>query len=151
MGAGTILVTSATAAVRGNGGQHAHAAAMGARRMLCQSLNAEFAPRGIHVAHIVIDGSVDAPDTLGRMLGPDRFAALRAEKGGDQDGLLLPAEVAETYLHLHRQHRSAWDARAGPARPIPTGRGGTTDGASGTWGESAGFCCQVPANPAWSG
>ncbi len=65
-GKGTILVTSATAAVRGNGGQHSHAAAMGGRRMLCQTLNAEFASKGIHVAHIVIDGAVDAPDTLGK-------------------------------------------------------------------------------------
>lgn len=107
-GGGTILVTSATAAVRGNGGQHAHAAAMAGRRMLCQSLNAEFAPQGIHVAHVVIDGAVDAPDTLGRMLGEERFAALRAQKGGQHDGLLLPAKVAETYWHLHSQHRSAW-------------------------------------------
>jgi NAD(P)-dependent dehydrogenase (short-subunit alcohol dehydrogenase family) len=68
-GKGTILVTSSTAAMRGNGGQHSHAAAMGGRRMLCQSLNAEFASKGIHVVHIVIDGAVDAPDTLGKMLG----------------------------------------------------------------------------------
>ncbi len=107
-GGGTMLVTSATAAMRGNRGQHAHAAAMAARRMLCQSLNAEFAPQGIHIAHIVIDGSVDAPDTLGKMLGEERFAALRTEKGGDHDGLLVPAQMAETYMHLHRQHRSAW-------------------------------------------
>ena len=107
-GRGTILVTSATAAVRGNAGQHAHAAAMAGRRMLCQSLNAELAPKGIHIAHVVVDGSVDAPDTLGRMLGPERFRALRAEKGMENDGLLVPAEVAETYMHLHRQHRSAW-------------------------------------------
>lgn len=107
-GKGTVLVTSATAAVRGNAGQHAHAAAMGGRRMLCQCLNAEFAPKGIHVAHIVIDGSVDAPDTLGRMLGPEKFAALREEKGQDKDGLLLPEQVAESYFHLASQHRSAW-------------------------------------------
>ncbi len=69
-GKGTILVTSATSAVRGNAGQHSHAAAMGGRRMLCQSLNAEFSPKGIHVVHILIDGAVDAPDTLGKMLGP---------------------------------------------------------------------------------
>ncbi|MEM8786325.1 MAG: SDR family NAD(P)-dependent oxidoreductase, partial [Pseudomonadota bacterium] len=64
-GGGTLIVTSATAAVRGNKGQHSHAAAMGGRRLLCQSLNAEFAPKGIHVAHVLIDGAVDAPDTLG--------------------------------------------------------------------------------------
>ncbi len=107
-GRGTLLVTSATAAVRGNAGQHSHAAAMGGRRMLCQSLNAEFAPRGVHVVHVLIDGAVDAPDTLGRMLGAERFQALRERKGLSADGLILPAQVAETYWHLAHQHRSAW-------------------------------------------
>lgn len=107
-GSGTILVTSATAAMRGNAGQHSHAAAMAGRRMLCQTLNAEFAPKGIHVAHIVIDGPVDAPDTLGKMLGAEQFEALRVQRGREKDGLLLPSEVAETYWHLAHQHRSAW-------------------------------------------
>ena len=107
-GRGTLLVTSSTAAMRGNEGQHSHAAAMGGRRMLCQSLNAEFGPKGIHVAHIVIDGMVDAPDTLGRMLGEDAFQRLRQERGLEHDGLLLPAEIADTYFHLAQQHRSAW-------------------------------------------
>ena len=107
-GKGTILVTSATAAVRGNAGQHSHATAMGGRRMLCQTLNAEFAPKGIHVAHILIDGPVDAPDTLGRLLGPERYQALKQERGLGKDGLLVPSELAETYYHLAHQHRSAW-------------------------------------------
>lgn len=107
-GKGTILVTSATAAVRGNAGQHAHASAMAGRRMLCQSLNAEFAPKGIHVAHILIDGSVDAPDTLGKMLGPEKFKELRQTRGMEHDGLVLPEKVAETFLYLAQQHRSAW-------------------------------------------
>jgi NAD(P)-dependent dehydrogenase (short-subunit alcohol dehydrogenase family) len=107
-GHGTLLVTSATAAVRGNQGQHSHAAAMGGRRMLCQTLNAEFAPQGIHVAHILIDGAVDAPDTLGKMLGPERFQQLRETRGQQHDGLLLPEKIAETYFHVAQQHRSAW-------------------------------------------
>lgn len=107
-GQGTLLVTSATAAMRGNAGQHSHASAMAGRRMLCQSLNAEYAAKGIHVAHILIDGAVDAPDTLGKMLGPERYQALRQTKGLEKDGLLLPAEVASTYFHLAHQHRSAW-------------------------------------------
>ena len=107
-GKGTLLITSATAAVRGNAGQHAHAAAMGGRRMLCQSLNAEFGPKGIHVAHVLIDGAVDAPDTLGTMLGPDQFQALREQRGMEHDGLILPEKVADTYLHLAQQHRSTW-------------------------------------------
>jgi NAD(P)-dependent dehydrogenase (short-subunit alcohol dehydrogenase family) len=120
-GSGTLLVTSATAAVRGNAGQHSHAAAMGGRRMLCQTLNAELAPKGIHVAHIIIDGAVDAPDTLGKMLGPDRFQQLREARGMEHDGLLLPSEIAETYFHLSQQHRSAWtheiDMRSFSDRP----------------------------------
>ena len=104
-GSGALLVTSATAAVRGNAGQHSHAAAMGGRRMLCQTLNAEFAPKGVHVAHIVIDGPVDAPDTLGKMLGAN-FDAYKASKG--EDGMIDPAAVAETYWHLAHQPRSAW-------------------------------------------
>ena len=107
-GKGTILVTSSTAAMRGNGGQHSHSAAMAGRRMLCQSLNAQFASKGIHVAHIVIDGAVDAPDTLGKMLGPERFKHLRETRGNEHDGLMLPAEIAETYLHIAKQHRSTW-------------------------------------------
>ena len=107
-GKGTLLVTSATAAMRGNGGQHSHSAAMGGRRMLCQTLNAEFAPKGIHVVHIVIDGAVDAPDTLGKMLGAERFQQLRETRGMEHDGLMLPAKIADTYVHLAQQHRSVW-------------------------------------------
>ena len=104
-GSGTLLVTSATSSVRGNAGQHSHAAAMGGRRMLCQTLNAEYASKGIHVAHIIVDGAVDAPDTLGKLLGPELFEKLREAKGKDKDGLLLPIEMAETYYHIAHQHR----------------------------------------------
>ena len=107
-GKGSIIVTSATAAVRGNAGQHAHASAMGGRRMLCQSLSAEFGPKGLHIAHVIIDGAVDAPDTLGKMLGEERFKALRETRGMEHDGLILPEKVADTYLHLAKQHRSTW-------------------------------------------
>lgn len=104
--AGNIIVTSATSAVRGNKGQHSHAAAMGGRRMLCQSLNAEFSKDGIHVAHVIIDGAVDAPDTLGKMLGPELFEKFKEQKG--QNGMILPEEVAETYLFVAKQKKSTW-------------------------------------------
>ena len=106
--AGTFLVTSATAAMRGNKNQHSHAAAMGGRRLLCQTLNAEFAPKGIHIVHIVVDGMVDAPDTLGKMLGKELFQQLRETKGMEHDGLILPTSVADTYYYISQQHRSAW-------------------------------------------
>ena len=107
-GKGTFLVTSATAAMRGNMNQHSHAAAMGARRMLCQSLNAEFSSQGFHVVHIVVDGAVDAPDTLGKMMGPEMYQKFRETKGMEHDGLLLPEKIADTYYHLAQQHRSSW-------------------------------------------
>ena len=120
-GKGTILVTSATAAVRGNAGQHSHAAAMGGRRMLCQSLNAEFSSQGIHVSHILVDGMVDAPDTVGKMLGAEKFNEVRQARGLEHDGLILPDKVADTYLHLAQQHRSTWtfelDLRSFTDRP----------------------------------
>jgi NAD(P)-dependent dehydrogenase (short-subunit alcohol dehydrogenase family) len=102
---GTLLVTSATAAMRGNAGQHSHAAAMGGRRMLCQTLYAEYAPKGVHVAHVVVDGAVDAPDTLGKLLG-DRYDAFKEQKGFD--GIIDPAVLAETYWHLAHQPRNCW-------------------------------------------
>ncbi|MEP5118009.1 MAG: SDR family NAD(P)-dependent oxidoreductase, partial [Marinomonas sp.] len=107
-GGGALLVTSATSAMRGNAGQHSHAAAMGGRRMLCQSLNAEFAAQNIHVAHILIDSAVNAPDTLGKLLGPERFAKLLESKAQGKDEIMEPSAIADTYFHVAHQHRSAW-------------------------------------------
>lgn len=104
-GKGSLIVTSATAAVRGNAGQHSHAAAMGGRRMLCQTLNAEFGPQGVHVAHVVIDGPVNSPDTLGKLLG-NNFGAYKDSKGNE--GVIEPADLAETYWHLAHQPRNCW-------------------------------------------
>src|SRR5260370_36307949 len=72
-GKGIILVTSATAAMRGNGGQHSHAAAMGGRRMICQTLNAEFESKGIQVVYIAIYCASAAPHHYGKMHGPEKF------------------------------------------------------------------------------
>ena len=74
--------------------------------MLCQSLNAEFSKDGVHVAHVIIDGAVDAPDTLGKMLGPDLFEKFKEQKG--DDGMILPENVADTYLFLAQQTKSTW-------------------------------------------
>lgn len=104
-GRGSLLVTSSTAAVRGNAGQHSHAAAMGARRNLCQSLHHELGPKGIHVCHFIVDGAVNSPDTLGKLLGRDAFEKWIADAG---DGVLSPVEIAETFFHVATQHRSAW-------------------------------------------
>ena len=96
---GTLLVTSSTAAVRGNVGQHSHTAAMSGRRMLCQSLNHEFGPKGVHISHIVIDGAVDSPDTLGKMVGEEMMVKWRPR-------LMKPQAIADTYWHLAHQDPS---------------------------------------------
>ena len=105
---GTLIATSSTAAVRGNRGQHSHAASMGGRRMLCQTLADEFSHKGIHVVHAIVDGAVDAPDTLGKMLGAEEYNKLRQSKGLEKDGLILPRKIAEAYFYLSEQHRSTW-------------------------------------------
>ena len=60
------------------------------------------------MVHILIDGAVDAPDTLGKVLSPEGFQKLREARGMEHDGPLLSSEIADTYFHLSQQHRSAW-------------------------------------------
>jgi NAD(P)-dependent dehydrogenase (short-subunit alcohol dehydrogenase family) len=94
-GHGTILFTGATASVKGYA--HSAAFAMGkfGLRGLTQSMARELAPKNIHVAHFVIDGGIRR--------GNDERGA-----GRGPDALLEPDAIAETYLHVHRQQRSAW-------------------------------------------
>ena len=105
---GTILFTGATSSMRGASGFAAFSGAKFGLRSMAQSMARELGPQGIHVAHILIDGLVDAPDTLGKMMGAERFQELRESRGSEHDGLVLPEKVADTYLHIARQHRSAW-------------------------------------------
>ena len=68
--------------------------------MIAQSLAREFGPKGIHVAHVIIDGVIDGDRARGFIANADeRFGA---------DGMLHPDRIAESYLMLHRQQRSAW-------------------------------------------
>jgi NAD(P)-dependent dehydrogenase (short-subunit alcohol dehydrogenase family) len=97
---GTILFTGATASLRGGSGFSAFSGAKAALRMLAQSMARELGPQNIHVAHIVIDGAIDT-DFI-RTLRPD-FEALKA-----RDAILSPQAIAENYLMLHRQPRTAW-------------------------------------------
>ena len=103
---GTILVTNSTAAWRGNRGQHAHTAAMGARRNLCQSLSHELAPQGVHVCHFNIDAAVLSPETIGALM-PEMFEKLKA-KALPQEAIVLPEHVADTYFFISQQPRSSW-------------------------------------------
>ena len=99
-GHGTMIFTGATASVRGAAGYSAFAAGMHGKRALAQSLARELQPKGIHVAHIIIDGPIDAPFTRER--SPEMVAERTA------DGSLAPDDIAGNYLMLHNQPRSAW-------------------------------------------
>ena len=97
---GTILFTGATASLRGAAGFAAFAGAKHALRGLAQSMARELGPRGIHVAHIVIDGAIDTAFIAENF--PQRYALK------SQAGILDPEAIAESYWQLHVQPRSAW-------------------------------------------
>ena len=99
-GRGTVLITGATASVRGRAEFSAFAGAKHALRALAQSAARELGPKGVHVAHIIVDGSIDGPFNRARL--PDIEA--RIERGE----ILQPGEIAKNYVWLHNQHRSAW-------------------------------------------
>jgi NAD(P)-dependent dehydrogenase (short-subunit alcohol dehydrogenase family) len=99
-GQGTILLTGATASVRGGAGYAAFAGAKHALRALAESAARELGPKGVHVAHIVIDGAIDGAFT--RSIRPDAAERLARQE------ILDPAEIARNYVFLHRQRRSAW-------------------------------------------
>ena len=102
-GKGTLLFTGATASVRGGAGFTAFASAKFALRGMAQSLARELGPKGIHVAHLVIDGGVDSPAIHARR---------RAKYGDDveisEDALINTRSVAEAFWTLSQQGRDGW-------------------------------------------
>ena len=96
----TIIFTGATASLRGAANFAAFAGAKHALRALAQSMARELGPRGIHVAHVVVDGAIDT--AFIRDGFPERYA-LKA-----QDGILNPDHIADQYWMLHQQPRDAW-------------------------------------------
>jgi NAD(P)-dependent dehydrogenase (short-subunit alcohol dehydrogenase family) len=99
-GRGTILFTGATASLRGGVGFAAFAGGKAALRMLAQSMARELGPKGVHVAHVVIDGAIDT--AFIREGFPEAYAL--KPKGG----ILDPDHIAENYWRLHAQPRDAW-------------------------------------------
>jgi len=97
---GTIIFTGATASLRGAANFAAFAGAKHALRALAQSMARELGPRGIHVAHTIIDGAIDTEFI--RENFPERYALK------DSDGILNPEHIAENYWMLHQQPRDAW-------------------------------------------
>jgi NAD(P)-dependent dehydrogenase (short-subunit alcohol dehydrogenase family) len=95
-GSGTILFTGASASVKGYANSAAFAMGKLGLTGLVQSMARELQPQNIHVAQVVIDGGICDPSR------PERATS----RG--PDGCLDPDAIAQTYLHLHRQHRSTW-------------------------------------------
>jgi NAD(P)-dependent dehydrogenase (short-subunit alcohol dehydrogenase family) len=93
-GNGAILFTGASASVKGYAQSAPFAMGKFALRGLAQSMARELSPQGIHVAHFVIDGAIRNPG--------------RAEPADRPDSMLDPDAIAETYLQVLRQPRSAW-------------------------------------------
>lgn len=95
-GRGTILLTGATAAVRGSAKFAALAVGKFGLRALAQSLAREFGSQGIHVAHIIIDG----------MINTQRVRAMASE--AEEHTLVAPEAIAQTYWQLSQQDATAW-------------------------------------------
>ena len=98
---GTILFTNASAAFKGYPRSGAFAMACQAKSGLAESMARELMPEGIHVAHVPIDAAIGWTQ-------PDGTRAHRMAGTSQDDNMADPDRIAETYLHLHRQHRSTW-------------------------------------------
>ena len=94
-GGGTLIVSGATASLRGGARFSAFASAKFALRGLTQSLAREFQPEGIHVAHVILDGIIDT-------------ARSRARHGLAPERMMDPDAIAETYWQIAHQPPSAW-------------------------------------------
>jgi NAD(P)-dependent dehydrogenase (short-subunit alcohol dehydrogenase family) len=100
LGRGTVIFTGASGSLRGKPGFAHFAAAKAGLRMISQSMAREYGPKGLHVAHVIVDGGV-----LGDRL--QNVFPHMVERLGDE-GLLSIDAIAENYWTLHRQARSAW-------------------------------------------
>lgn len=99
LGGGALFFTGATASVKGFPNFAPFAMGKFALRGLAQSLARELGPENIHVAHFIIDGGIAAP---GRDLNDV------ASRSNSDDAQLEPDAIAQTYMAILHQHRSAW-------------------------------------------
>ncbi|MGI9492343.1 MAG: SDR family NAD(P)-dependent oxidoreductase [Geminicoccaceae bacterium] len=99
-GQGTIIFTGATASLRSRPPFTAFASAKAALRAIAQSMARDLGPKGVHVAHVIIDGGINGERL--RTRAPDLAAKL------GEDGLLDPDAIADAYWHLHTQSKTAW-------------------------------------------
>lgn len=94
-GGGTLIVSGATASLRGGGNFAAFASAKAGLRAMTQSLAREYGPKGVHVVHVILDGIIDT-------------RASRALHAMDPDRMMKPEDIADTYLALANQPKSTW-------------------------------------------
>ena len=94
-GGGSFIVSGATASLRGGNKFSAFASAKFALRGLTQSLAREFQPKGVHVAHVILDGIIDTENS-------------RALHGMDPERMMSPDDIAQCYLDLAHQPKSTW-------------------------------------------
>lgn len=99
-GRGTIIATGASASLRGGSGFAGFAGGKNALRSLAQSAAREYGPKGIHVAHVVVDGVIDSPAARARH-------AEKVAKHGDA-AFIPPGDLAELYWFLHNQKPGCW-------------------------------------------
>lgn len=97
---GTIIFTGATASFRGRETLSAFSGAKHALRALAQSMARELGPKNIHVAHTIIDGAIDS--NFIREMYPN------VDQMRDEDAILNPDHIAQNYVMLHKQPRTAW-------------------------------------------
>ena len=91
-GSGSIFFTGASASVKGFANSSVFAVGKFGLRGLAQSLARELHPKNIHIGHFVVDGQISPP----------------LDTNNELDSKLISDEIANAYLHMHRQHRSAW-------------------------------------------
>ena len=99
-GRGTIIFTGASASLRGRESYSAFSGAKHALRALAQSMARELGPKNIHVAHTVIDGAIDSNFIRENVPNVDELR--------EKDALLDPDAIAQNYVMLHKQPRTAW-------------------------------------------
>lgn len=97
---GTIIFTGATASFRGRETLSAFAGAKHALRALAQSMARELGPKNIHVAHTILDGAIDSNFIREQYPNVDQLR--------DEDAILNPDHIAQNYVMLHKQERTAW-------------------------------------------
>lgn len=99
-GEGCLLVTGASASMRGRPGFAAFTAAKGGLRNLAQSLAREFQPQGVHVGHVVVDGGI-----YGEKI-ESKFPEFYEQLG--EEGLIGLDGIADAFMFMYRQPRNAW-------------------------------------------